>query len=545
MAGKEKGAVFYLVLLVVAVVPLFSFGLFNHGLMTPDEPRVAEIGREMAVSGRIAVPTLDRRPFLEEPPLYYGALAAVFKARGVSDKTARLPSAVFGLGGVLALFFLGRFFFSPRTAFISAFILATSGEYLRVAHWVVVDSGLACFITWAVVFFAAAYLRLDGWKRRLFYTFAYLFFTLAFLTKGFIGIVLPALVVLVFLTMDRNLKELFRMRLWLGALILLAAVLPWFAMLFREGGWDYLRIFLVHNHLERILGGQTGHNQPFYYYLTGFPAGFAPWCILILPALVWAFRSRKEGDAKKGVLLAKCWFIAGFILLSAASTKRVLYMMPLFAPASLLTAIFIEETLTKRALSGFERFFIYLFGVFLLAVGVAITPFTLYASKKYGFDVSISLIGALLLFSAAAVFFSWRALTVRAKEIGRFWAFSCVSVFALLLFFLTCVFPILDRYKSFVPFCNVVSASVPPGASLYAYKPDETLRGAIPFYTGRFLQEEPDLPSLMQSINNDEGAFVVIRDTRGRLEGELLSAGKFAVVYRDSIGRLVLLKEID
>ena len=214
MAGKEKGAVFYLVLLVVAVVPLFSFGLFNHGLMTPDEPRVAEIGREMAVSGRIAVPTLDRRPFLEEPPLYYGALAAVFKARGVSDKTARLPSAVFGLGGVLALFFLGRFFFSPRTAFISAFILATSGEYLRVAHWVVVDSGLACFITWAVVFFAAAYLRLDGWKRRLFYTFAYLFFTLAFLTKGFIGIVLPALVVLVFLTMDRNLKELFRMRLW-------------------------------------------------------------------------------------------------------------------------------------------------------------------------------------------------------------------------------------------------------------------------------------------------------------------------------------------
>ena len=176
---------------------------------------------------------------------------------------------------------------------------------------------------------------------------------------------------------------------------------------------------------------------------------------------------------------------AGFILLSAASTKRVLYMMPLFPPASLLTAVFIEETLTKRALSGFERFFIYLFGAFFLAVGVAITPFTLYASRKYGFDVSISLIGALLLLSAAAVFFSWRALTVRAKNIGRFWAFSGVSVFALLLFLLTCVFPILDRYKSFVPFCNVVSASVPPGASLYAYKPDETLRGAIPFYTGR------------------------------------------------------------
>ncbi len=545
MGGKERGALFYFILLLVAVIPLFSLGLFNHGLWTPDEPRVAEIGREMAARGPGVVPALDGKPFLEEPPLYYGALAAVFKTLGASDRTARLPSAVFALGGALALFFLCRLFFAPRVAFISAFSMATCGEYLRVAHWVIVDSGLTCFIVLAMTFFAAAYLRDGGWKRSAFCVLAYLCCALAFLTKGFIGVVLPAIAGLVFLVFDRNIKEVLRMRLWLGALILLAVVLPWLVILLHDGGWEYLRIFLVRNHLERLMGGATGHNQPFYYYLTGFPAGFAPWAFLILPALWWAFRVREAGNAKKGVLLAKCWFIAGFILLSAASTKRILYMMPLFAPASVLTALFIEGTLGRRALSAFERLFVFLFGLLPLAVGAAIVPFTLYASRKYGFDVSLRLIGALLLFSAAAVVLSWRALTVRAKEIGQFWVLSCASLFALLLFVLTCGFPLLDRYKSFVPFCDAVTATVPPSAPLYAYKPDETLRGVVPFYTGRFLKEEADLPGLTAALGHDKGAFVAVRDTRGRLEGELVATGRLAVVYRDPFRSMVLFKEID
>jgi 4-amino-4-deoxy-L-arabinose transferase-like glycosyltransferase len=545
MGEREKGGIFYFILLIVAVVPLFSLGLFNHGLWTPDEPRVAEIGREAAAGGSIAVPTLDQKPFLEEPPLYYAALAVAFKTLGVSDRTARLPSAVFAFGCVLALFFFGRLFFGPRTAFISAFIMATCGEYLRVAHWVVVDGGLACFVVLALTFFAAAYLRAGDRKRWVFYGVAYLCCALAFLTKGFIGVVLPAATACVFLVFDRNIKEMMRMRLWLGGLILLATVLPWLVALLREGGWEYLRIFLVRNHLERLLGGATGHNQPFYYYLTGFPAGFAPWAFLILPALLRAFLSRGEGKAKKGTLLAKCWFITGFVLLSAASTKRILYMMPLFAPASVLTALFIEGTLGRRALSGFERFFVLLFGLLPLVAGAAVAPFTLYASRKYGFDVSLRLIGALLLFSAAAVVLSWWALSVRARSIGRFWVLSSASIYVLLLFVLTCGFPLLDRYKTFVPFCDAVTASVPASAALYAYKPDETLRGVIPFYTGHCLREEADLPGLTAALGREKGTFVVVRDTRGTLEGELLGTGRLAVVYRDPIRSCALFKEID
>ncbi len=106
---------FYFILLLVAIVPLFVLGLSNHGVWTADEPRVAEIGREMALTGNWGVPTLDRKPFLEEPPLFYAAIAVVFKTFGVaSDKIVRIPSAVFAFGGVLALFFLGNMLLGPR-----------------------------------------------------------------------------------------------------------------------------------------------------------------------------------------------------------------------------------------------------------------------------------------------------------------------------------------------------------------------------------------------------------------------------------------------
>ena len=100
-----------LIYLVLIVVPLFSFGLTNHGLWSADEPRVAEIGREMALTGNWAVPMLNQRPFLEEPPLYYGTLALTFKALGVSDRVARIPSAIFAFATVLVLLFKVNFLF--------------------------------------------------------------------------------------------------------------------------------------------------------------------------------------------------------------------------------------------------------------------------------------------------------------------------------------------------------------------------------------------------------------------------------------------------
>ena len=108
MTDQKTHVIKHLILLLIVVVPLFSLGLSNHGLWSADEPRVAEIGREMALTGNWAVPTLNQRPFLEEPPLYYASLALAFKAFGISDKVARIPSAFFAFAAILVIFFMAN-----------------------------------------------------------------------------------------------------------------------------------------------------------------------------------------------------------------------------------------------------------------------------------------------------------------------------------------------------------------------------------------------------------------------------------------------------
>lgn len=547
MPGTHSQSVLYFILLLVALVPLFSFGLANHGLWTADEPRVAEIGREMALSGNRAVPTLNQKPFLEEPPLYYAALAAAFRAFGPSDRVARIPSAVFAFTGVMALYFLGSLLFGPRTGFISSLIMATCGEYFRVAHWVIVDSALTCFVILALAFFMAAYLSDRRTKRFILYGLSYISCTLAFYVKGFIGVVIPGLAVLTFLAFDRNLREVLRMHLWLGVLLFLAMTLPWFLSLWHQGGGEYLKVFLVHNHLERFAGGSTGHHQPFYYYLFQFPTAFLPWSILTVPVLFRYFRRWDDRDDRsgKGVLLMLCWFVAGFIFLSAASTKRALYLMPLFAPVSLLTAVYVDATMRGPVLKTWEKMFIYVFGLFPLAAGIAAVPALTVASKKYGFDLPAKELILTVLFSAAAVIFSLAALWKAGKKMPRFWTFSSASVLSLFFLGLTAAMPILDNFKSFVPFCEKIEASVPSSDTLYAWQPDETLKGAVPFYTGRFLKEVDSTSQLEEALRREQNVFVLIRDKRGVTERKLLSTGKMYVLFKqcmDTDRSLAILK---
>jgi 4-amino-4-deoxy-L-arabinose transferase-like glycosyltransferase len=540
---------FYFILLLVAIVPLFALGLSNHGVWTPDEPRVAEIGREMALNGNWAVPMLNQRPFLEQPPLHYAAIAAVFKVFGTaSDRIVRIPSAVFAFGAVLGLFFLGNMFFGPRTGFLSAFIMATCGEYFRVAHWAVVDNALTCFVVLSLVCFMAAYVSGTRLRRFSLYGLCYVFCTLAFFAKGFIGVAIPAIAVLSFLVFDRNIKEIKKMHLWLGVVIFLAMTTPWFLALWRQGGIEHLKVFLVHNHLGRFAGGSTGHNQPFYYYLTEFPGGFLPWSVLLIPALYRSFRKTERGEAgsDRAMLFAKCWFVAGFLLLSVASTKRILYLMPIFAPISLLTARYIEITLAGAAgLKRFEKIFNLVFGGVAVALGGSIVPLLFYASRRYALDLGAWEISWTLLLSLAALLLSVTAIVKYGKDMGRFWAFSTASIFAILLLGLIVIVPLVDRYKSFVPFCDSVTTMVPSTATLYAYKADETLRGAVPFYTDRFIKEIGTSSGLKEALRNEKAIFVVIRDRRGEIEREIETAVGAAVLARsgpEASRNLVLLK---
>ena len=67
---------------------------------------------------------------------------------------------------------------------------------------------------------------------------------LAFLTKGPIGLILPAMVVLLYFAWNRELSRVFDRRLALAALVFLLVAAPWYALVTSETRGEWLRIFL-------------------------------------------------------------------------------------------------------------------------------------------------------------------------------------------------------------------------------------------------------------------------------------------------------------
>lgn len=532
----------YFIALVVVVLPLFSLGTTNHGLWSADEPRVAEIGREMAETGNWVVPMLNQRPFLEHPPLYYACLAITFKAIGAAtDGAARIPSAVFAFGGVLVLFLLGNYLFGPRIGFISGLVLASSTEYFRVAHWVMVDSALTLFVISAMTFFIVGYQSEARFKKIIFYALCYIACSLGFLVKGFIAIGIPGVAVLAFLAFDRNLKEILRMHLWLGALIFAAITAPWFIQLNSQGGSEFSKAFLLHNHVQRFLSVKdsvhVGHRHPFYYYLTEFPAGFLPWSILLVPALVGVFSRHERTEGRRKLLFTKSWFFSGLIILSLAATKRTVYLLPIFAPVSIMVALYIDRTLNKANFTKVEKPFIWLFGIIALLVALAAVPGLSYSARLFHLVIAPWDMMLTVLASFVSVCLAGAGLVfLRRHDTKRFWSCTGLSLFVFALFVLVAVLPLIDRYKSFVPLCKEISAVVPREKTLYGYQADETLRGAVPFYTKRYMNEIENVSQVNDIIAKEKPVYIVTRDSHGKAERELSAIGKLRILYRQDVG---------
>ena len=175
-------------ILIIMSFLVLLVGIFDHSLWTPDEPRVAEIARAMAVTGYYLIPHLAGEPFLEQPPLYYSVTGIFWRVLGTGNEGFdRLSSVLFALGSLMVVFFGMRSLYDGRTAGMAALMLATTALFFGTSHKIIVDNALAFFITAALFSFLLAYRGILKQGYPLFW----LCLAGAFLTKGVIGIAIP------------------------------------------------------------------------------------------------------------------------------------------------------------------------------------------------------------------------------------------------------------------------------------------------------------------------------------------------------------------
>ena len=143
------------VLAFAVLIGVTYFGTIGlYALAEPDEPRYAEIPREMIELGDWITPHLNYVKYFEKPPLVYWLTAVGFKALGIHEWTARIWPALFGLVGIGMAYVLGRTMFDAWTGYASAALLAAAPLYFGLSQVVVLDMAVSapeptgCEVAW-------------------------------------------------------------------------------------------------------------------------------------------------------------------------------------------------------------------------------------------------------------------------------------------------------------------------------------------------------------------------------------------------------------
>src|SRR5258707_8721940 len=110
MTDRNKLLLLQLALVLGVCYFFFFFGLGAFGLVGADEPRYAQIAREMFERHDWVLPTLNGHPWLEKPVLLYWKIMTSYSIFGVHDWAARVPAAFHATALVLAVFFFMRRF---------------------------------------------------------------------------------------------------------------------------------------------------------------------------------------------------------------------------------------------------------------------------------------------------------------------------------------------------------------------------------------------------------------------------------------------------
>src|ERR1700687_5027681 len=153
-ASMRKIAWAGLILATLYVCYFSHLGAF--GFIGPDEPRYAWIARDMAETGDWVTPRLYGKPSLEKPVLYYWAAALSFKLFGVSEASARLPSALSALLATLALAWLALCLAGREVARWLLVLLPATIGVIGFSHAAAPDMPFSAMLTIAMVCAAVA-----------------------------------------------------------------------------------------------------------------------------------------------------------------------------------------------------------------------------------------------------------------------------------------------------------------------------------------------------------------------------------------------------
>jgi len=333
----------------------FLARLGGPAITDSDEAFYAESAREMVATGDWITPHFSAQERFQKPILFYWLTAATYAIAGISETTARVWSALSGVGLVLVTFAAGRRWYGDGPGFIAGAITATSFGVFWMARQSLPDLPVTFFIiaaTWAAIEAVAAEPgsleagnpgSRDAGLRRRWVLLSAAAMALGLLTKGPVAVVLPiGIAALVVLWERRGRRGHPWLPIGLGdvvaaCLVFVVIAAPWFAAVTMVHGVDYLVRFFVGENIERFATSRYNEPRSIFFYVPIVLGGLVPWTpflLLWVAPLARLLRGRRRLapiEIRLGL-----WALVPFVFYSISMGKQPRYVLPCLTPVAIL-----------------------------------------------------------------------------------------------------------------------------------------------------------------------------------------------------------------
>jgi len=352
------------------------------GLTDRDEGSNAEAAREMLETGDWISPTLNYEPRYAKPAFVYWLISGSYSLFGINEFAARFPSAISGLCVVLLQYaFVYRWLGAPL-AWLSSIMLLLNLEFLGINRMVLTDPELVVCTTLAGYSFWQARQASPKAGRWWFICF-YLAMGCGMLVKGPVGIIIPLVGVIPYLTLTRQWQSFWQKGFpILGTCLVLVVAAPWYLAMFQIHGEAYWAAAQA-NTTGRFMSPMEGHGGTFFFYVPILLLGFFPWSAF-LPSVLYhvlkrwkAYWSGQNFASQEHDLewFLSLWVVGLLIFFTLSATRLPHYIYPLFPASAILVALWWKRFFDQPAFSDWRISRWLLMGMgYVLGIAIIVAP---------------------------------------------------------------------------------------------------------------------------------------------------------------------------
>lgn len=417
--------------IIISLLFSVSFiGLFIP-IMEVDATQYASMSLELLQSNSFLQFTDLNEAYLDKPPLLFWVSSFFISILGNTTIAYKIGSFIMAWCSVYFLYRFVLLFYKKTTAQLASIIYAGNVAFILFTNDIRTDTLLISFVVLAIWQYAQ-FLKTYKISSLILASVAV---GLAMLSKGPIGLVVPALAILPHIFLTSNYKAIFTWKVLLIPLIIIVVLSPMLVGLYQQFGMQGIRFYFWEQSFGRITGENVWQNDATkFYFLHNIAWAFIPYTFFLIVALIesiFNFKNLKEYISFFGVVLP-------FIALSFSHYKLPHYIYIIIPFTAIITANFIQKWLNKNETKSADYFLVVMQSIVIIAL--LLVPYAL----LYAFNASILLYIFLAAAQILVIFYLFKQKSVKEKIL-----YSSILFFIIATAFLNgFAYPNLLKYQS-------------------------------------------------------------------------------------------------